>query len=118
MPAGGSLLTARQAGGIGREEGANSSSQVLALGCILETAPVPLGASGRDGGWRGPERAGEAACRLSALAVKTLVFHDVGNQLGSSGRRPLSLYGRYYKSVAFTLLTSLLCFGGLLLTFA
>lgn len=54
MSAGGSLLAAKQAGGIvGREEGANSSSQVLALGCILEIALIPLGAGGREGEQKG-----------------------------------------------------------------
>lgn len=38
MSAGGNLLAAKQAGGIGRVEGANSSSHVLALGCTLEIA--------------------------------------------------------------------------------
>lgn len=63
MSAGGSLLAAKQAAGIvGREEGANSSSQVLALGCILEIVLVPLGERENR---RGLQRTGKVACRLS-----------------------------------------------------
>ena len=72
-----------------RKEGTKSSSKVLALGCILEIAPVPLGAGRREGERKGT-REGRKSClqTVSTLAVKTFVLHDVENHLGS-GHRPL-----------------------------